>query len=173
MPSLTLTDIQGLFEKEGDGRGPLLEFKWVVRAFPSFDGVSIPNTYCESVNLPFPQIQETTKNVAATTLFLAGLSQVQSFDMEFYEDEKARSLKYLQLWQANIQDPFTGRYYPALHYKKNIIVTLFNTSNEPILDVLLKNVWPMGIQNWNLNYGGSNRLKNNVNFACDAAFPLD
>lgn len=172
MPELTLGNIISSFNEAG--RGPLLNFKWVLRAFPDVDGVeTIPNYYCESVNLPFAQIQEKTKNIAATNIFLAGLSQINSFDLEIYEDEQARSFKYITGWHAQIQDPFTGRYYPALNYKKDMIVTLFNTKNEPILDVMLKNAWPLGTQNWALNYSGSERIKNNVNFACDACIPLD
>lgn len=172
MPELTLNNLIEAFNEPG--RGPLLSFKWAVRAFPDIDGVeTIPNYYCETVNLPFSQVQEKTKVIAATNIFLAGLSQIQSFDMEMYEDEQARTLKYITGWHSLIQNPFTGGYYPALNYKKDIIVTLFDTRNEAILDVMLKNAWPLGTQNWALQYSSSERVKNNVNFACDAVIPLE
>lgn len=155
---------------QGD-RGPLLTFKWIIDSFPEFDIEPIPVHYCEEANLPFPQISEKQKTVAATNIFFAGMSQINSFDVVLYEDQAARSMSYILNWQDNIQNPQTGGYYPAAYYKRDLKFHLLNTKNEIIFTGTVRNAFPLGIQNLALNYTSSDRQKLNVNFACDAFVP--
>lgn len=153
-------------------RGPMMAQKWVIDEFPTIGNTEvIPAMYCEEANLPFPQISEKQKAIAATNIFFPGASQIQSFDMVLYEDQAARSMSYILNWQANIQNPTSGGYYPAVYYKKDLKFMLLNTKNQVIFEATVRNCWPLGIQNLPLSYTNNDRQKLNVNFACDAFIP--
>lgn len=167
MPSynISLSSVSAAIDKVG---GPLLSWKWVLDQFPDIDGRRLPNFYCTSINLPFHQIEEKTKQVAATTIYLAGYSQIQSFDMELFEDDTAQTIDYFQAWQDLIQNPQTGGYFPAANYKRDLAVALLNTKSDTIATARLINCFPLGMQNLPLNYSGGDTVKPSVNFACDA-----
>lgn len=156
---------------EGD-RGPLLEYKWIIDSFPEIEGKeTLPISYCEEVSLPFPQISEKQFTIAATNIMFPGASQIQAFDITVYEDQKARTLDYFLGWQSIVQNPYSGGFYPATFFKKDLKVYLLNNKNIPIYQALIRNVWPMGIQNLSLNYTGEDRVRLNVNMACDSFIP--
>lgn len=163
--NMTLSDVSGAIDQVG---GPLLSWKWVLDQFPEIDGRRLPNFYCTSINLPFPQIAEKTKSVAATTVYLAGASQIQSFDMELFEDDTAQTIDYFQAWQDLIQNPQSGGYFPAANYKRNLKVALMNTKSEVIGEADLISCFPLGVQNLPLNHSGGDTVKPSVNIACDA-----
>ena len=165
--------IQELYEATKDTGAPLMQMKWIVDAFPTFNGAeTIQPHYCEEASLPFPQIAEKSKTIAATNIFFPGGSQVQPFDMVLYEDQKARSMRYILNWQSKIQNPSTGGYYPASFYKRDLKFLLLNDQNEVILEGIARNAWPLGIQPLQLTYSSNDRHKLSLNVACDAFVPL-
>lgn len=166
---ITLDD---LIEGTKGDRGPLLEWKWIIDGFPEFPGAeTLKPHYCEETNLPFPQISEKQKTIAATNIFFPGGSEVQAFDMVLYEDQAARSIKYILNWQSSIQDPYSGGYFPASYYKRDMSFLLLNTKNEPIYKATARNAFPLGIQPLQLSYSAQDRHRISVNFACDAFQP--
>jgi hypothetical protein len=171
MPTLTVDELNTYFSSKE--RSPQMLWKWKLLEFPNLGSgiTSPPDFYCEKINLPFSQISEKTKNIAATNIFLAGLSQIQSFDIEIYEDEQLSSLLYLTEWQNSIQNPQTGGYFPANNYKKDMTVHLYNSQNVATFKILLRNCFPLGLQNISLAYDTNDRMRHNINFACDASIP--
>ena len=166
---ITLDEVQ---EGTKGDRGPLLSWQWRIEEFPTFNGAeTIPPLYCEESSLPFPQIAEKQKTIAATNIFFPGGSQVQAFDMVLYEDQAARSMKYILNWQSNIQNPYSGGYYPASYYKKDLTFYLFNNKNQPIYKAVTRNAFPLGMQPIQLSYAGNDRQRASINFACDAFQP--
>lgn len=162
--SLAIDDL--INERSGD-REPLLGFYWKLDAFPSIGGHTLPSSYCEEIDLPFPAFNTQQKELAGTTITFPGNTSIDGFEMTLYVDSLASSIVYIQDWQSLIQNPLTGGYRTPSHYWKDLTVRLHNTKGATTVVSNIKNVWPISISPPRLNQD-TNRLQANVQFACTA-----
>ncbi len=153
-----------LSNRSGD-REPLLSFKWMCTELP----FGFETKYVESVDLPFPSLNIKQGLFGAGTFtYYPGFEEISAFDIQFYEDSRARTLKWLKDWKERIRDPRNGAFYLPTNYKYDITVHLLDTTGKPILKAICKNCWPTTKGNWNLNYqGGGEALKVHQNFSVD------
>lgn len=150
-------------------RDPLPSWKWHVEELPDFGDIKLPPEYIETLTLPFPKLDSGNSTyVGGAELTYAGATSVDAFDIVFHEDSLARATKYVQAWQANIQNPYSGGYYLPAQYKKILKVVLKNTTGEDIAEATLKGCWPSVQNNWDLTNTGDEPLKTSVSFEVDA-----
>lgn len=153
-----------LENRKGD-KEPLLSFKWVCTELPFGHN----RLYVESVDLPFPNINIKQGLFGAGTFtYYPGFEEISAFDMQFYEDSRIRTLKWLKDWKERIRDPRNGAFYLPPNYKYDIKFRLMDTTGQEIAEAICKNCWPTTKGNWSLNYtGGGEALKVHQNFATD------
>lgn len=146
---------------------PLLENKWVCTSIPQFS--QMPKHYVEGVNLPFPSIQQKEGHfIAGTYINYPGYVTISAFDMTFYEDNLATTLKYFTAWRNKIWDPGTGLFYLAASYKRNMKFALLNQKNAKIAELTLHGCWPTAQGPLDLQYTSADRVRMQMNFSVDA-----
>ncbi len=150
--------------RSGD-KEPLLDFKWVCIEIP----YGLDPTYVETVDLPFPSINIKQGLFGAGTFtYYPGFQEISAFDVQLYEDSRARSLKWAKDWQERIRDPRNGAFYLPTNYKQDIKFRLFDTTGATVVTVTCLNCWPTTKGAWNLtNTGTGQALKVHINFATD------
>lgn len=158
-------DFNTFLSKRSGDREPLLSFKWLCTGLPLGHDV----TYVESVSLPFPSINIKQGLFGAGTFsYYPGFEEISAFDMQLYEDSRARTSKWLKTWKERIRDPRNGAFYLPTNYKYDIEFHLLDTTGKPILKAVCKNCWPTTKGPWELNYqGGGEALKCHQNFSLD------
>lgn len=152
------TDISKLTQRND----PLPDFKWVISpssaiipngGLPDINGVSLPLTYVESIDLPFRNINIVGGVYAGGTYsYYAGSHDISSITINFYEDVKASALKYITQWKNLIKNFSTGIYSLPSVYKKDLMVQLLDFKNSPVITARLIGIWPADTSALNLNY---------------------
>lgn len=143
---------------------PLLNFKWICIEAP----YGLDPGRIESVSLPFPKlaIKEGYFGSGSFTYF-PGFEDIDSFDLEIYEDSKASALQWSIEWRNRIRDPDSGFYALPPEYKQTFSFELHDTTGQTVITVNLIDCWPSQPSPWALNYKESGRIVMNVNFSCD------
>lgn len=158
------TSIDRFLSNREGSQEPLLTFKWVTTTLP----YGLSTTYVEKVDLPFIKLDVKSGLFgAATYSYYPGFSDIDAFDITFYEDSACSTVKWLQYWYGRIKNFETGTYYLPTNYKENIKVQLLDTTNAPVLEVELVNIWPTTTSNWSLAYDDDGRLTVTQNFSID------
>lgn len=154
------------FVKRRDGdRSPLHDWKWHCVSLP----YGADTDYVESVSLPFPSFNIKPLFGAGTFSYYPGFEEIQAFDIQFYEDESLRTMKWLTSWKERIRDPDVGAFYLPTNYKQDLEFELLNNANQRIMTAVCKNAWPSTKQSWELNYTSTNgMLKVHQNFSVDS-----
>ena len=156
--------IQVLQRRMDAALDPLLSFKWVCTELP----YGMDPTYVEEVSMPFLTIQPKEGLFGAGTYsYYPGFEDISAFDVTFYEDSVMTTTKWLKEWKERIRRPSDGCYYLPGYYKQNIVVKMMDTTGKVIATVTLKNCWPTGRSNWDLNYTSDGRLTVQQNFSVD------
>ena len=153
-------------EMSSGDREPFTTEKWLIRSFPSFNGVSLDSVVGEAIGLPFPVIQEKSKSVAAAQIFFPAGITVNGLTIQFGENQRLDVIRYIEAWTANIRNPETGGYYVASNYKRNLLVDLYNVEGDVIGTAKIKNAWPQGVSQFELD-GQVARSMIPVQFQCD------
>ncbi|MEG0373997.1 MAG: hypothetical protein RR672_00050 [Raoultibacter sp.] len=166
MPLPTLDDLQDSSAPGLDD--PFMQDKWRVRSFPIIGGIALSAFACEEVDLPFSVYQQKTKEVATVAINTPQSSSVDGFAFIFGMDQKLAALKYFTAWQSLVQNPYTGGFRLPSAYKKNIIVELYDNQGQMIATQELRNCWPLGGQNLQLN-GTGGRAVWSVQMALDVS----
>lgn len=146
---------------------PLLSFKWLCTYLPPLAGFTLPPTYVEGADVPFPEIQQKEGIFAAGTFtYLPGYEQFSAFNVKVYEDSKLRALKYLTAWRNAIREPTTGLYYLEGNYKHEIHFSLYDQQNKELAQLKLYGCWPTSLGPLPLGQD-SERVILQQNFSCD------
>lgn len=140
--------------------------KWLVREFPTFNGVTLDPTTAEAIDLPFPVFSDIGKSVASSQVFFPSGISISGFSVTMGVDQKLRALRYVNAWSANIRNPKTGGYKTPSNYKRTIVVDLYNVKGDVIGSSELKNIWPLGLQQMQLD-GEVRRNMISIQFMCD------
>jgi len=147
---------------------PLLSFKWVVLALPSFGGITLPREYVEAVNLPFYNTNiEQEVFIAGSYLYFPGFQNITATDITFYEDKNLTTTLWLEAWRKAIRNPDTGLYYLPASYKRDVPVALLDQGNNTILTATLKGIWPAARGQFDLTYTDNSRIRIQQNFSVD------
>lgn len=165
---LDFDSMQAAFTGYGE---PLLGFRWTIEDFPEFFGIKIPRQYCLETSLPTATMGTMTKQMGGTQITLPDVGEVSSFDIQFHEDQKGTTHKYLTAWNEHIQNPYSGGFYLPFTYKRDLWLQLQNNRGEVAIRVMLKGVWPTSLSPLSLNYNGSNVVRWSCGFAVDAVIP--
>lgn len=153
-------------EMSSGEREPFTTEKWIIRSFPTFNGVSLDSVVGEAIDLPFPVLQEKSKSVAASQIFFPAGLTVNGFTIQFGENQRLDVIRYIEAWTANIRNPNTGGYYVASNYKRTLMVDLFNVQGDVIGTAKMIDVWPQGVSQFSLD-GQVARSMIPVQFQCD------
>ena len=97
-----------------------------------------------------PTFGERSKQIASTTIYLASASDPGSFTLEIAQTARLHGLRYFTAWRDLVQNPYTGGYRLPSEYKKNIAVTLFDTTGKPIATATVRNCWPVSYEGLSL-----------------------
>lgn len=143
MSMITLEELEKYSSGEYE---PWFENMWRVDKMPAIGKGSLPSPLVETVNLPLPTFGERTKQIASTTIYLASASDPGSFTLEVAQTARLHALRYFTDWQALVQNPYTGGYRMPSVYKKNISVTLYDTTGKPIVQATVRNCWPVSYE---------------------------
>jgi hypothetical protein len=144
---------------------PLLSFKWVC---PEDLPFGLPGNFVEGVDLPWRNIRIGEGVYQGSKYdFFPGPHDISSFQMTFYEDDKASCVKWIDGWKNEVKNFETGLYRLPSHYKKDIKVQLLDSQNNPIMTVTLIRCWPAETGNWSLNYTDNGRLTVSQTFSVD------
>ena len=140
--------------------------KWIVREFPTFNGVTLDSVIAEAIDLPFPIFSDKSKSVASSQIYFPAGVSVSGFSVSMGVDQKLRALKFIDAWRSNIRNPRTGGYKTPSNYKRTLTVDLYNVKGDVIGSADLKNVWPLGLQQMQLD-GEVRRNMISIQFMCD------
>jgi len=167
------TDISKLTQRHD----PLPNFKWVVSpssasipggGLPDINGVSLPLTYVESVDVSFCNISIVGGIYAGGTFsYYAGSHDIDSITINFYEDVKGSALKYILSWKNLIKNLSTGIYSLPSVYKRDLIVQLLDYQNDPVITARMINIWPSDTSSLNLSYTDAGHIVYNQLFSVD------
>lgn len=157
-------DIQTFIERRQGDRTPLTDWKWRCSSLP----FGMDTDYVETVSLPFPSFNIKPLFGAGTFSYYPGFEEISAFDVQLYEDESLRSLKWLTNWKGKIRNPETGAYFLPTNYKYDLEFELLGTRNNVVLKAKAINCWPSQKGNWDLTNTSTNGLlKVHQNFSCD------
>lgn len=129
---------------------PWLSHMWAIDKMPDIGGVTLNRVLVEACNLPMPTFGERSKQIASTTIYLASASDPGSFTLEIAQTARLHGLRYFTAWRDLVQNPYTGGYHLPSVYKKNIAITLFDTTGKPIATATVRNCWPVSYEGLSL-----------------------
>lgn len=160
------TQIQQIMETSRPD--PLLSFKWVCpdSALP----FGLPCHYLEAVELPFENVTSSGHYEGGSNSYYPGISDLNGFNMTFYEDQKGNALKWLLAWKNRIKNFDTGIYklpYGSDGYKQKMNISLLDTKNNEVITVEVQGIWPEATSAWSLNYNDAGRLVLSQAFSID------
>lgn len=167
MDLLEISNLSALHSEKG--RQPMMQFKWIVIDFPTINGVKLPSSYFETVNLPFSGFALNTKEVATTNINFPGNSSFDSFELQMYEDEYMTTSLFIQDWKSLTQNPYTGGYRTPVHYWKNMRIGLMDSNNVIRTESVIRNCWPIMQSAITLNQENG-RLMLNVQMSCTSQY---
>lgn len=145
---------------------PQLDWRWIViDPIPFGQNFKMDCTYIESVDLPIPNVAAEQIRVSGRPMMLPGLSSLEAFTINFYNDVDGRAFQYLLYWKGLVKDFGTGIYgYPS-DYMADLQVALLDNKGEEVVRACLMGIWPADTNNLSLSYDGNSRLALSQNFA--------
>ena len=159
------TSIDTFLRARQRGDEPILGFKWVCTGLP----YGLPLTYVESVQVSWVKLNVKDGLFAAATYsYYPGFSDIDSFTMTFHESVRTATTKWLLYWMSRIKNFSTGTYFLPGHYKEDISLSLLDNQNRSVLDITMKDCWPIVRDPIDLNYHDpASRIQLSVSFSVD------
>jgi hypothetical protein len=152
---------------------PMLSSKWACKDATLPFG--LPSDFLESVDLPFNNVKigETVYGGSGYSMF-PGSHSISNVNLVLYEDQKATTMKWIQLWKSKIKDFKTGYYFlpgdgssASTGFKQSMTVQMMDTKHNRLIDFELVGIWPENTSNWSLNYTDDGRMTVSQSFSID------
>lgn len=147
-------------------KDPLPNILWYVD-MPVINGTILGWEYVEKINMPMYKNAINPFYKAGNTNSYAGIRSLESVSLTAYEDSSRQASDYFEVWQNLVMDQ-QGFFEAPNKYKKSITVFVMDMTRKVIIQKTYKGVWPSGINTYELEADGTNRITTQVELSVDS-----
>lgn len=150
---------------------PMLTFKWIPKVIVGPQPDLIDTSYVEQISLPMTNVSSATALIGGSYDHFPEFDDTSPFSVSFYSDCEGRALAYLWAWKNQVKR-MSGGLYNLPHgpngFKYSWPIQVLNTKGEPVVEALIKGVWPTDTTPLEFSQDGSSRIILSQTFCADS-----
>lgn len=127
----------------------------------------IRRSYIKSVKSSDFQINTVSQNQNAKATFYPDRASIDKLYITFYEDTRGTVIDWITKWHRKIFDNRKGVYGLPKDYKREISVSIVDSSFSPIYTRVYEGTFPLGVPTYDLDVTGGTIITPTIAFSVD------